>query len=158
MKLLQELSIDPTAHRPYSLQNGVIRYNDRVWVGDNKELQLHIIQALHSSALGGHSSFPVTYIKFRMLFAWKGMKKDIKAFVSSYTIYVQAKPDSVQYPGLLSPLPVPSESWQIISMDFIEGLPHSGSANCILVVVDRFSKFAHFLPLLHPFTAQAGGY
>lgn len=36
---------------------------------------------------------------------------------------------------------------------FIEGLPRSGSANCILVVVNRFSKFAHFVPLLHPFTA-----
>jgi hypothetical protein len=42
----------------------------------------------------------------------------------------------------------------MISMDFIEGLPRSGSANCIMVIVDRFSKFAHFVPLLHPFSAQ----
>jgi hypothetical protein len=38
-------------------------------------------------------------------------------------------------------------------MDFIEGLPKSGRYDCILVVVDKFSKFAHFLALVHPFTA-----
>jgi hypothetical protein len=37
-------------------------------------------------------------------------------------------------------------------MDFIEGLPRSANMDTILVVVDTFSKYVHFLPLLHPFT------
>lgn len=41
----------------------------------------------------------------------------------------------------------------MITMDFIDGLPQSGKANCILVVVDKFTRYAHFLPLNHPFTA-----
>lgn len=39
-------------------------------------------------------------------------------------------------------------------MDFIEGLPRSSAANCIMVIIDGFSKFAHFVPLLHPFSSQ----
>lgn len=38
-------------------------------------------------------------------------------------------------------------------MDFIDGLPQSHKYNSILVVVDKFTRYAHFLPLSHPFTA-----
>lgn len=48
---------------------------------------------------------------------------------------------------------IPSAAWQDVSMDFIEGLPLSKGANVIFVVVDRYTKFAHFLPLRHPFSA-----
>jgi hypothetical protein len=67
----------------------------------------------------------------------------------------QAKPNRSKSPGLLQLLKVPDAAWQIISMDFVEGLPQSGSANCILVVVDKFTKYSHFLPLQHPYTTDS---
>ena len=54
-----------------------------------------------------------------------------------------------QHPaGLLQPLPIPSWKWEIISLDFITGLPRNQNQNdSIMVVVDKLIKAAHFIPV-----------
>jgi transposase InsO family protein len=116
-------------------------------------VQQDILQAMHSSAIGGHSGFHATYNRIKKLFSWPGLKKQVKNYVASCSICQQAKIERLPYPGLLEPLEVPKRSWQIVSMDFITGLPLSSGISCILVVVDMFSKYAHFIPIAHPFTA-----
>lgn len=73
--------------------------------------------------------------------------------VRDCTICQLAKYEPLAYPGLLQLLPIPSEVWKDISMDFITGLPPSRKNDTIFVVVDRFSKSAHFMALAHPYTA-----
>jgi hypothetical protein len=76
--------------------------------------------------------------------------------VQQCLICQQAKHEHCKSPWLLSPLPIPESSWQDISMDFIKGLPSSQGYTVILVVVvDRFTKYAHFYPLKHPFSANS---
>nr|XP_027071740.1 uncharacterized protein LOC113696535 [Coffea arabica] len=66
----------------------------------------------------------------------------------------RSKHENVPYPGLLQPIPVPQQAWSHVSMDFIEQLPLSHGFDTILVVVDRLTKFSHFIRLTHPFIAQ----
>lgn len=151
--MLAKLSIDSQAIPGFTLRDGVIRHGPRIWIGANHLLQQKILGAVHSSALGGHSGFPVTYGCLKQMFDLRGMKTDTREFVCACITCQRAKPDRSHLPRLLQPLPVPDSAWHTISLDFVEGLPRSGNMNCIPVVIDSFTKYGHFLPLLHPFTA-----
>lgn len=64
------------------------------------------------------------------------------------------KSENIPYLGLLQPMPLPEMAWTHISMDFIERLPKSQNKDVILVVVERLSKYAHFISMSRPYTAQ----
>jgi hypothetical protein len=98
---------------------------------------------------------PVTYTRLKQLFSWKGMKSQVQNWVQSCQVCIQAKSDRFSYPSKLQPLEVSTEAWQTLSLDFIKGLPQSASSNCILVVVDKFTWYGHFIPLSHPYTASS---
>jgi hypothetical protein len=57
--------------------------------------------------------------------------------------------------GLLQPLHVPSSVWSYIAMNFVEWFPRVARKSVVLTVVDRFSKYAHFIALGHPYTAAS---
>lgn len=88
------------------------------------------------------------------LFKWPGMKVAVHEYVCSCHVRRQAKPERVHSLALLQPLTIPSKPWDMATMDFIDGLPPSREYNCILVVVDKLTKYAHFMPLRHPYTAS----
>ncbi|CAO2206554.1 unnamed protein product [Urochloa humidicola] len=152
-ELLTELSLTGSNEKGYTLVDGVIRYKGRIWLGNHKEAHQAILLALHSSGVGGHSGITATYHKIKNLFAWPGMKEDIKNYVQACQVCSQAKPEHCKLPGLLQPLPIPPQAWHTVSLDFIDGLPKSKNFDTILVIIDKFTKYGHFVPMTHPYTA-----
>ena len=76
---------------------------------------------------------------------WPKMRRDVERICSRCIACRKAK-SRVMTHGLYTPLPVPSAPWVDISMEFVLGLRRSKRGkDSIFVVVDRFSKMAHFI-------------
>jgi transposase InsO family protein len=153
LELITKLSIDPNAVPNYSLQ-GVLRYKGKLVIGDNTSLKTKLLDSFHKSALGGHSGERATLKRLQLIFYWPHMQKEVKLYTQDCPVCQKNKSENTPYQGLLAPLPIPVQAWTHISMDFVECLPHSKGKNVILVIVDRFTKYSHFIALSHPYTTK----
>ena len=79
----------------------------------------------------------------------------VRDFVRACATCQRNKTKALHPTGLLQPLPVPSRVWSNIATDFVEALPKVHGKSVILTVVDRFSKYVHFIPLGHPYMASS---
>jgi len=131
-----------------------LRFKGRICIGAKGELRQAILKELHDSSLGGHSGINATYLRVKRMFYWQKMREEVYQFVKHCENCQINKSEYIAPSGLLQPLPIPEEAWESVGMDFITGLPKSKGREVILVVVDRLTKYAHFIPLSHPFSAS----
>ena len=82
------------------------------------------------------------------------MKKDVLLFCASCDVCQKTKPSNFNRYGRLRPHSIPSRPYESVSMDLIVNLPWSEGFNAILVVVDRLSKHAQFVPTTTGLNAQ----
>jgi hypothetical protein len=109
-------------------------------------MRLNLIKEKHSGGLAGHFGIDKTLGLLKEKYYWPQMYKDVQKFVKSCGVCQVAKGVS-QNTGLYTPITVPEKPWTDISMDFVLGLPKTRKGyDSIFVVVDRFSKMAHFIP------------
>jgi hypothetical protein len=116
------------------------------------DLRHQVVTLAHSA---GHEGVQKTLVRLRADFYILGDRQLVLDFVRSCDVCQRNKTPTTQPAGLLQPLDVPSQVWADISMDFIEGLPKVHGKSVVLTVVDRFSKYAHFIALSHPYTAAS---
>ncbi|MBW0498495.1 hypothetical protein O181_038210 [Austropuccinia psidii MF-1] len=121
-------------------------FKDRVVIPRNEEIQLNILQRRHDSPLAGHPGQEKTLKLIKRDFYWASMNQFIKDYVSPCQKCSRKMNIHHMKFGLLKPLQIPSGPWTSSSMDLITQLPLSKNFYSALLVVDRFSKMAIFIP------------
>ena len=94
----------------------------------------------------GHPGRYKTHELITRNYWWPGIHRDIRKYVEGCGECQRVKPIRQSPHNPLHPHDVPSEPWQVISVDLIGELPESQGYNAICVVVDRFTKQIHVLP------------
>ena len=105
-----------------------------------------LIREVHGGSLASHYGENKTSIILKEHFYWPNMDKDVQDILRRCATCQATKSHSLPQ-GLYMPLPVPTSPWVDVSMDFVLGFPRTQrSKDSIFVVMDRFSKIAHFIP------------
>jgi len=116
-----------------------------MYVPDNANLRLRVLQYYHAHVLAGYLGQNKTLELVWRHYTWLNIYDDVQKFCKSCVTCMQSKPQCHRPYGSLQQLPILERPWNSISMDFIEKLPSFSGFNTILVIVDRLSKQAIFI-------------
>jgi hypothetical protein len=141
-----------TRTAPWGLVDGLVTYDGRLYIPPTSPLLLEIVAAVHGD---GHEGMQRTLHRLRRDFHFPDMRRVVQDFVRACPTCQRFKTEHLQPAGLLLPLPVPTGVWTDIGLDFIEALPRVKGKSVILTVVDRFSKYCHFIPLAHSYSSES---
>lgn len=125
----------------YQVQDGFLFKGLQLCIPDCS-LREKVVAELHSL---GHFGRDKSIVLVESKYFWPKLRRDVTRHVERCQVCQRSKGVSTNA-GLYTPLPVPSCPWNDVSMDFVLGLPCTQRRkDSIMVVVDRFSKMAHFI-------------
>ena len=130
---------------PYFLSIKSQRPTGRLYVPEG--FRPRVLAWAHSSQLACHPGARRTLALLSRRCWWPSVRQDTAEVVSACPVCARAKGGSLRPQGLLQPLSVLHRPWSHVALDFVTGLPESRGNTVILTVVDRFSKYGHFIPL-----------
>jgi len=151
VRVREGLQSNPNEFANWEDKDGLLRKNGCLYIPANESLRRKLIERHHDVPLAGHFATARTYELMSRKFFWPGMKTLVKEYCLACGVCQGSRVIRTKPHGELAPLPIPANPWEQISMDFITDLPASKSIegaeyDSVLIVVDRFSKMAHFIP------------
>ncbi|KAL6329497.1 hypothetical protein AAG906_021505 [Vitis piasezkii] len=126
----------------------------RIYVPKWGNIRRNLIKECHDTKWPGHPGQRRTRALLESTYYWPQIQDEVEAYVRTCLVCQQDKMEQRQPKGLLEPLPIAERPWDSVTMDFIIGLPKSEDNGSIIVVVDRFSKYATFIAAPTDYTAE----
>lgn len=122
---------------------------------NNSELKNVILREFHTKPYSSHLGYQKTLTAMKKFYYWLNLNKDVARFVARCLDYKRVKAYCKHPGGLLQSISIPEWKWEVISMDFIIGLLRKvRQHDSIMVVVDRLTKVAHFIPIKSTLSAS----
>jgi hypothetical protein len=136
----------------WKLIDGIIAVVGRIYILSSSSCLPAVLAAAHGVT---HEGVERTLHRLQHDFFLPDACTIVRDHVRACVVCQQNKVEQLRPGGLLQPLEVLLAVWADIAMDFIEGFPRINGKSIISTVVDRLSKFAHFIPPGHPYTATS---
>ena len=145
---------------------GLLLYRGLIYIPDNREVRLRLLNLHHNAALAGHPGQRRTLELIQRNYYFPQMRAYVEAYVSSCDVCARSKAERHKPYGTLRSLTVPERRWQSISLDLIIALPPSADPvrsgtqpyDSIWVVVDRLTKMTHLVPTYEALSSEDMAY
>jgi len=144
-ELCKQVTSEGNVDKNFTIINDLLCWKNRIYVPEG--IRQKIIQSEHDSKVAGHFGRERTLELISRNFYWANMERDVRKYCNECDNCQRTKAPRHAKHGLLHPLELACKPWTHISTDFITDLPESEGATIVLVVVDRFTKMAHFIPI-----------
>ena len=120
----------------------VLDAQGKIYVPKDEEIRTLIISENHDSPMAGHFGMDRTVELVQRRWVWRGLQRDVREYVRTCALCQRAKHSTTKPPGRLFPI-VPSRPWEVVTLDFVSGLPldRLRQVSQILVIVDKFTKY-----------------
>ena len=132
--------------------SGLVRRRGLAYVPPEESVRAEIMRMCHDDPTAGHLGQTKTRVLVMRKYWWPSLRQDVQSYVKSCDICQRTKAQRKRQAGEMQALPLPTKPFDSISMDFITDLPPSIQPDtavlhdCILVIVDRYTKVGRFIP------------